>query len=142
MTNKVYWFNKQDLSKSEAASPLKDGWGVTRNGNSSALVVSDGSDRLYWLDPSDLAVQRTVQVPHCILLIWLRLTCAYCQRRQRQALLARPQQHGRAAHRVVPPSAAAPCACESARGALKPVGSCSLSGASTPAPAAPALCMH
>ena len=62
MSNKVYFFDKADFSKSEAASPLKDGWGVTANGNGSSLVVSDGSDRLYWLDPTTLAVQQSVQV--------------------------------------------------------------------------------
>lgn len=62
MTNKIYLFDKANLTKTEAKTPLKDGWGVTQTGNTSALVVSDGSDRLYWLDPVTLEVQRTLQV--------------------------------------------------------------------------------
>jgi glutamine cyclotransferase len=30
---------------------LEDGWGLTTDGN--LLVASDGSDKIYWLDPND-----------------------------------------------------------------------------------------
>ena len=61
MTNKVYFFSKTDLERrTEAATPLRDGWGVTHNG--SALVVSDGSASLHWLDPESLKLLHSVQV--------------------------------------------------------------------------------
>ena len=61
MTNKVYFFSKADLERrTEAATPLRDGWGVTHNG--SALVVSDGSASLHWLDPESLKLLHSVQV--------------------------------------------------------------------------------
>ena len=61
LTNKVYLFSKGDLTqRSEAATPLKDGWGVTHNG--SALVVSDGSAMLHWLDPESLKLLHSLEV--------------------------------------------------------------------------------
>ena len=61
MTNKAYLFHKRDLAlRTEAATPLKDGWGVTHNG--SALIVSDGSAQLHWLDPKTLQLLHSLQV--------------------------------------------------------------------------------
>jgi glutamine cyclotransferase len=36
------------------------GWGITHNG--SELIYSDGTDQLYFLDPDDLSLARTLQV--------------------------------------------------------------------------------
>ena len=61
MSNKVYIYQKADLDvRVQAATPLRDGWGITSNG--SALIVSDGSADLHWLDPLSLQLLKTVQV--------------------------------------------------------------------------------
>lgn len=39
---------------------MKQGWGLTNDGKS--LIMGDGTHRLYWLDPQDFSVQKTVQV--------------------------------------------------------------------------------
>jgi glutamine cyclotransferase len=41
-------------------SPLRDGWGLATDGE--ALIASDGSARLTWLDPATLAARRSVMV--------------------------------------------------------------------------------
>ncbi|MFB0925083.1 MAG: glutaminyl-peptide cyclotransferase [Vicingaceae bacterium] len=40
--------------------PTKEGWGMTTDGES--LIMSDGSNNLYYLDPNQLSVVRTVPV--------------------------------------------------------------------------------
>jgi glutamine cyclotransferase len=39
-----------------------EGWGLTANGDGTALILSDGSERLRFLDPSTFAVTRTLEV--------------------------------------------------------------------------------
>jgi glutamine cyclotransferase len=41
-------------------SPVAEGWGLTERGN--RLILSDGSDTLYYLDPTSLAIQKKVRV--------------------------------------------------------------------------------
>lgn len=61
MSNRVYVYQKADLnSVVPASTPLRDGWGITSNG--SAVIVSDGSTHLYWLDPDSLQLLRSVEV--------------------------------------------------------------------------------
>ncbi len=56
-------------------TPLQDGWGATTDGKS--LIISDGSDRLYWLAPHGLAQQRSVQVTDAGRPIkWLNEVCS------------------------------------------------------------------
>ncbi len=49
-----------DLGKFQYPAPIKEGWGLTTDGRS--LIFSDGSSKLYWLDPRTYAVQRSVTV--------------------------------------------------------------------------------
>ncbi|CAL8471356.1 g10898 [Coccomyxa elongata] len=42
------------------AGPLTDGWGITTDNKS--LILSDGSSTLSYIDPTTLAVQKTLQV--------------------------------------------------------------------------------
>ena len=39
---------------------MKQGWGLTNDGEN--LIMGDGSHRLYWLDPEDFSIQKTIQV--------------------------------------------------------------------------------
>lgn len=39
---------------------MKQGWGLTNDGES--LIMGDGTHRLYWLNPDDFSVQKTIQV--------------------------------------------------------------------------------
>lgn len=50
----------KDLGKFAYPKPITEGWGITTDGKS--LIVSDGSSRLYWLDPKSFVVQRSVTV--------------------------------------------------------------------------------
>lgn len=50
----------KDLGKFAYPKPITEGWGITTDGKS--LIVSDGSSKLYWLDPKSFAVQRSVTV--------------------------------------------------------------------------------
>ena len=50
----------KDLGKFTYPKPIAEGWGITSDGKS--LIVSDGSSKLYWLDPTTFAVQRSVTV--------------------------------------------------------------------------------
>jgi len=52
--------NFRDLGKFAYPQPITEGWGITTDGKS--LIVSDGSSKLYWLDPKTFAVQRSVTV--------------------------------------------------------------------------------
>lgn len=44
----------------EFKTPLKDGWGLTTDGN--LLVATDSTDVLYWLDPDTFEIVRQVSV--------------------------------------------------------------------------------
>ena len=50
----------KDAGKFTYPAPIKEGWGLTTDGKS--LIFSDGSSKLYWLDPKSFAVQRSVTV--------------------------------------------------------------------------------
>ena len=50
----------KDLGKFAYPKPITEGWGITTDGKS--LIVSDGSSKLYWLDPKTFAVQRNLTV--------------------------------------------------------------------------------
>jgi glutaminyl-peptide cyclotransferase len=50
----------KDAGKFTYPAPIKEGWGLTTDGKS--LIFSDGSSKLYWLDPKTFAVQRSVTV--------------------------------------------------------------------------------
>jgi glutamine cyclotransferase len=40
---------------------IREGWGMTRTSDG-LLIVSDGSATLFWIDPSDFSIVRTLQV--------------------------------------------------------------------------------
>ena len=50
----------KDLGKFTYPKPITEGWGLATDGKS--LIVSDGSSKLYWLNPQTFAVQRSVTV--------------------------------------------------------------------------------
>jgi glutamine cyclotransferase len=50
----------RDLGRFQYPAPIKEGWGLTTDGSS--LIFSDGSSKLYFLDPRTYAVQRSVTV--------------------------------------------------------------------------------
>ena len=50
----------KDLGKFAYPKPITEGWGLTTDGKS--LILSDGSSKLYWLDPKSFAVLRSVTV--------------------------------------------------------------------------------
>ena len=52
--------NFKDLGKFTYPKPITEGWGLTTDGKS--LIVSDGSSKLYWLEPKTFAVQRSITV--------------------------------------------------------------------------------
>jgi glutaminyl-peptide cyclotransferase len=48
----------------EMPKVIKEGWGLThyKNGDKQMLLVSDGTNRIFHVDPSDFSVQKTVEV--------------------------------------------------------------------------------
>lgn len=48
----------------EMPKVIKEGWGLThyKNGDKPMLLVSDGTNRIFHVDPSDFSVQKTVEV--------------------------------------------------------------------------------
>jgi glutamine cyclotransferase len=66
----VYQLSWQDhvimLYKAEGLYPIRradwtaEGWGITNDGSS--LIISDGSDKLYFVHPGDLKLQRVLSV--------------------------------------------------------------------------------
>ena len=50
----------KDLGRFAYPKPITEGWGLTTDGKS--LILSDGSSKLYWLEPKTFAVQRSVTV--------------------------------------------------------------------------------
>ena len=50
----------KDLGRFAYPKPITEGWGITTDGKS--LIVSDGSSKLYWLEPKTFAVQRSITV--------------------------------------------------------------------------------
>lgn len=60
----IHVLNLKDFSLVKTLPLLVEGWGLTHGPNS--LIMSDGSNRLYFLDPESLEVTRTLEVvgPH------------------------------------------------------------------------------
>lgn len=56
----MFIYNADSLALERTHRIATQGWGITHNG--SELIYSDGSDRLYLLDPEDLALRRTIEV--------------------------------------------------------------------------------
>lgn len=56
----VYLYDPQNLRSLGQLRYRGEGWGLTNDGKS--LIMSDGSDTLYWRDPSTFAVTRRVRV--------------------------------------------------------------------------------
>lgn len=57
----VFVYDKSSLQERRRARYRgREGWGLTWDGDS--LIMSDGSDRLYFLDPEDFRVRRAVTV--------------------------------------------------------------------------------
>ncbi len=61
MSNVVYVYDINNITKPiETLKWPKEGWGITNNG--SELIISDGSDNLYFTDPAGLTIKRTIKV--------------------------------------------------------------------------------
>ncbi|MEJ7626960.1 MAG: glutaminyl-peptide cyclotransferase [Ferruginibacter sp.] len=61
LSNIVYVYNVNNLVKPiQTLKWPKEGWGLTNNGKE--LIISDGTDNLYFADPKDLAIHRTIKV--------------------------------------------------------------------------------
>lgn len=61
VSNIVYVYGIDNIKKPIATMKWsKEGWGITNNGTD--LIISDGSNNLYFVEPSTLAVKRTVPV--------------------------------------------------------------------------------
>ncbi len=56
----VFEYDKQSLKKLREFSYPYEGWGLTTNGDS--LIASDGSDQLYFINPSDFRIYHQVSV--------------------------------------------------------------------------------
>ena len=61
VSNIVYVYAVNDIKKPiKTLRWPKDGWGLTNNG--SDLIISDGSNNLYFVDPATLNIRRTLPV--------------------------------------------------------------------------------
>ncbi len=61
LSPKVYSYHVDNFEDvRELRTPLRDGWGATSDGHS--VIVSDGSNKLAFLDPDTLQSQRSVDV--------------------------------------------------------------------------------
>lgn len=58
--NKCFVYNLQDLTMIDEFSYTGEGWGMTNDGKS--LIISDGSERLYFRNPSTFALEKTIEV--------------------------------------------------------------------------------
>lgn len=60
-TPKGYSYNVDNFDDTRSfVTPLQDGWGAATDGKS--LILSDGSSRLTWVEPTSFARERTVEV--------------------------------------------------------------------------------
>jgi glutamine cyclotransferase len=60
-SKKGFIYNLSDFAVIDSFQiPTKEGWGLTNDGTN--LIMSDGTNKLTWLNPSDLSVVKTVQV--------------------------------------------------------------------------------
>jgi len=53
-------WDKENLTQTGSFSYRKEGWGITSD--ATRLIMSDGSDALYFLDPSDYSLQGSIRV--------------------------------------------------------------------------------
>jgi len=61
VSNIVYVYDVNNLAKPiQSLKWPKEGWGLTNNGKE--LIISDGTDNLYFADPKDLTITRTIKV--------------------------------------------------------------------------------
>lgn len=56
----IFVYTAKDLKLVRKAYWPNEGWGITHNGNS--LIVSDGSDKLYFLRPADFKLEKVLSV--------------------------------------------------------------------------------
>lgn len=61
VSNIIYVYDVNNIDKStQTLKWPKEGWGLTNNGKE--LIISDGTDNLYFADPKDLKINRTIKV--------------------------------------------------------------------------------
>ena len=53
-------WDKENLTRTGSFSYQREGWGITSD--ATRLIMSDGSDALYFLDPSDYSLQGSIRV--------------------------------------------------------------------------------
>lgn len=53
-------WDKENLTRTGSFSYRREGWGITSD--ASRLIMSDGSDALYFLDPNDYSLQGSIRV--------------------------------------------------------------------------------
>lgn len=56
----VFMYNADDLSQIGTANWSGEGWGLTNDGKS--LIISDGSDKLYFVEPGSLKLKNVLSV--------------------------------------------------------------------------------
>ncbi len=57
---KGFIYDKEDLKPTGTFSYKTEGWGLTTDGKS--LILSDGTSTIYYIDPEDFTVSRTLEV--------------------------------------------------------------------------------
>ena len=60
-SGKAFWYQTSDFQPQSTTTPLHDGWGATYDNATSAIVLSDGSPNLSFVDPASLRLLRSVQ---------------------------------------------------------------------------------
>jgi glutamine cyclotransferase len=58
--NKCFVYNKNTFEKKKEFTYTGEGWGLCNDGE--MLIMSDGSERLYFRDPSNFALRKTIEV--------------------------------------------------------------------------------
>jgi glutamine cyclotransferase len=58
--NKCFVYNKNTFEKKKEFAYTGEGWGLCNDGE--MLIMSDGSERLYFRDPSNFALKKTIEV--------------------------------------------------------------------------------
>ena len=58
--NKCFVYNKNTFEKKKEFTYTGEGWGLCNDGE--MLIMSDGSERLYFRDPSNFALKKTIEV--------------------------------------------------------------------------------
>ena len=60
VSNKAFVYDKETFERIKTLTYPTQGWGLTHNGKE--LILSDGSDKLYFLDPDTFEEIRRIQV--------------------------------------------------------------------------------